>query len=120
MMTYSLAAEVLERIRFKDWVFFLGEDDGRLWVQVRYLEADVGGDSRDPGDLEIQHGRKWNVSRHATVSEFVQTCFKAVMTSMEHQAREHFQYRGAQVFGPHFDVEKLVKLCRTPECTDER
>lgn len=120
MMTYALAREVLDRVKFKDWLFHLAEEGPRLWLQVRYLEADVDGDPRNPEDLEIQHGRKWVVSRHATPSELVQTAFKAVMTSMEHQAREHFLYRGARVFGPHFDVEKLVALCRTPECTDER
>jgi hypothetical protein len=119
-MTFALAAELIGRIKFKDWMFFLGQDDDQLWVQVRYLEADVEGDPRDPNDLELQHGRKWLVSRHATPSEFVQTCFKAVVTSMEHQAREHFTYRGARIFGPHFDVEQLVKLCRSPECSDAR
>jgi hypothetical protein len=116
-MTFSLADETLRRVKFKDWTFFLAEEGERLWLQVRYLESDVEG---DPSTLEIQHGRKWVVSRHATPSELVQTAFKAVMTSMEHQAREHFTYRGARVFGPHFDVEQLVALCRTPECTDER
>lgn len=118
MMTFSLARETLDRIRFKDWVFFLAEEGERLWVQVRYLQADV--DTTDPADLEIQHGRKWVVSRHATPSELVQTAFKAVLTSMEHQAREHFTYRGARVFGPHFDVEQLVKLCRTGDHEDAR
>jgi hypothetical protein len=32
---------------------------------------------------------------------------------MEHRTREHFRYRGAAVFGPHFDVDALVELCRS-------
>jgi hypothetical protein len=116
VMTFSLARETLDRVRFRDWVFFLGEEGERLWLQVRYLEADVAG---DPSTLEIQHGRKWMVPRQATPSELVQTAFKAVATSMEHQAREHFTYRGARVFGPHFDVEQLVGLCRSRESNDE-
>lgn len=120
-MTIVEVEAILKRIQFKDWVFFVA-DQGYdvLWLQVRYLEADVDGDPRDPSDLEIQHGRKWLISKHATVSEVVQTAFKACVTSMEHQAREHFRYRGYRVFGPHFDVEALVALCRTPECLDER
>lgn len=117
MMTFSLARDTLDRVQFKDWTFYLAEEGERLWLQVRYLEADVEG---DPNTLEIQHGRKWVVSRHATPSELVQTAFKAVMTSMEHQAREHFTYRGARVFGPHFDVEQLVKLCRSGDHEDAR
>lgn len=117
MMSFPLAREILSRVAFKDWTFYLAEENDRLWIQVRYLEADV---DRDPSTLEIQHGRKWFVSRHATPSELVQTAFKAVATSMEHQAREHFTYRGARVFGPHFDVEQLVKLCHAGDHEDAR
>jgi hypothetical protein len=120
MMTFALAQELISRIKFKDWLFYLAQEDDRLWIQVRYLETDVDGNPHDANDLELQQGRKWLISRHATPSEFVQTCFKAVLTSMEHQAREHFTYRGARVFGPHFDVDQLVALCRTPECMDAR
>jgi hypothetical protein len=117
MLTYPLAREILDRVRFKDWIFHLEEGGGRLWLQVRYLEADVDG---EPAELEIQHGRKWMLSRHATPSELVQTALAAVLASTEHQAREHFTYRGARVYGPHFDVEQLYRLCRTAECTDAR
>lgn len=120
MLTYSLAREVLDRIKFKDWVFHLEEEGERLWVQVRYLEADVDG---EPADLEIQHGRKWLVSRHATPSELVQTVFKAILTSTEHQTREHFTYRGARVFGPHStsssctgSAARLSAPTRGPRC----
>jgi hypothetical protein len=55
-----------------------------------------------------------------TTSEIVQTAFKAVMTSQEHIAREFFTYRGKQVFGPHFDVEKLADLCESRRHLDVR
>lgn len=116
-MSFSLAREVLDRCKFEDYVFFLAEEGKRLWLQVRYLEPDVDGRTDEP---EIQHGRKWLISRHATPSELVQTAFKAVMTSMEHRAREHFLYRGERVFGPHFDVEQLVVLCRTRRHEERR
>lgn len=109
MLTFSLARETLDRVKFEDYTFFLAEHGERLYLQVRYLEPDVDGNTDAP---EIQHGRKWDVSRHATPSELVQTAFKAVLTSMEHRAREHFLYRGERVFGPHFDVEDLARLCR--------
>jgi hypothetical protein len=41
----------------------------------------------------------------------VQTAFKCVLTSIEHEAREQFTYSGARVFGPHFDVDALAQLC---------
>ena len=42
--------------------------------------------------------------------EIVQTAFKAVLTALEHEARENFTYRGHSIFDPHWDVEKLVEL----------
>jgi hypothetical protein len=50
-----------------------------------------------------------------TRSELVQTAFKAVLTSIEHEAREQFTYKGARVFGPHFDIEALVSACRASQ-----
>jgi hypothetical protein len=37
---------------------------------------------------------------------------KCLLTSAEHRIREHFLYRGERVFGPHYDVDALVELCR--------
>lgn len=41
-------------------------------------------------------------------NEIVTTAFKAVMTAMEHEVRENFRYRGASIFNPHMDPDKLV------------
>ena len=60
---------------------------------------------------EGQHGRKWRLSPHMTRSEIVQTAFMAVLTWEEHECRERFKYKGQRVFGPHFNVEALAKLC---------
>nr|WP_315206420.1 hypothetical protein [uncultured Albidiferax sp.] len=46
-----------------------------------------------------------------TPSEVVQTALKCVLTSLEHEARENFKYKGAPIFGPHFDVDDLAVLC---------
>ena len=79
-------------------------DDG-FYVQLRYLEPDIV-----TLEVEEQHARKWIVSRHACKSEVVQTVLKACLTSAEHMIREHFKYRGVAIFGPHFDVDRLVEL----------
>ncbi len=106
--------EIISRIKFKDRNFVVGwfedTDDGKpqLYLQLQYMDADV-----ETGEQKEQHGRKWHISRHATVSEIVQTALKAVLTSQEHIAREFFTYRGERVYGPHFDVEDLVELCKT-------
>jgi hypothetical protein len=30
---------------------------------------------------------------------------------MEHRTREAFKYKKARIFGPHFHVDDLVRLC---------
>ncbi|WP_293222251.1 hypothetical protein [Ottowia sp.] len=45
-------------------------------------------------------------------SELVQTALKCVLTSVEHETREQFRFRGQAIFGPHFNVEQLATLCK--------
>lgn len=54
--------------------------------------------------------RKWIISAYATKSEVVQTLLKAILTAIEHEAREQFTYKDRAIFGPHFDIEALVGL----------
>lgn len=53
-------------------------------------------------------GRRWSLSIHMTAGEIVQTAFKALLTAIEHEAREQFKYKGVAVLAPHFDVDALV------------
>ena len=65
-------------------------------------------------------GRKWFLSPHMTKSELVQTVFKAMLTYVEHEFRSGFTYKGRLIFGPHFNVDKLVELCDDPNCEELR
>lgn len=65
-------------------------------------------------------GRKWRLSVHMTDGEVVQTAFMALMTALEHEARERFKFCGATVFQPHFDIWKLVTLASDPNATAHR
>ncbi|KUZ70706.1 hypothetical protein WI40_14070 [Burkholderia ubonensis] len=102
--------ELLRDIRFLDYTFLVVQPvrGGSPYLQASYVEPDVV-----TGAPEAQSTRKWQLSLHMTKSEFVQTAFKCCLTSMEHRAREHFRYRGAAVYGPHFDVDALLSLCAT-------
>jgi hypothetical protein len=88
--------EVLGAIAYKDWAISLGHDDNRPYLQVAFHADGV-----------VHHGRKWFLSRHMTKSEVVQTALMAVLAAEEHEAREHFRYRGRAIFGPHFNVDVL-------------
>lgn len=61
------------------------------------------------------NGRWWRLSPHMTDSEIVATCFKAVITALEHEAREAFKFKGASVYDAHLDVHELVKLRQSPK-----
>lgn len=97
-------AAALEEVSFPGYRFRVGRIAG-AFLQVVYDEPDV-----ESGEPTKQHGRKWYVSGNATRGEIIQTAFKAVMTSHEHRVREHFTWRGARPFGPHFDLEQLAAL----------
>lgn len=55
-------------------------------------------------------GRKWRLSPHMTDGEIAQTALKAILTALEHEARERFLVDGVPVFDPHYDLDKLVAL----------
>ena len=107
-MTLSHMQAILADVSFKDHEFLIEPSDDGFHIQLRCEEEDVY-----TGVRCVQTGRKWHVSRCARRSEVVQTAFKAVLTWQEHEAREHFRYRGAQVFGPHFNVDRLTELWRS-------
>jgi hypothetical protein len=99
--------DVITHVRYPEYTFLIGPVHGGVALRASYKERDVLS-----GKMSEQLTRKWLLSPYMTNSEIVQTAFKCILTSMEHRAREHFQYKGQRIFGPHFDVEDLVVLCR--------
>jgi len=105
MMTDTQAKTILQAVQFPGYTFNLHGD----FFTVTYLQASFMAPCNDHGGAPTeQKTRKWLLSAHMTRSELVQTAFKCVLTSLEHEAREQFTYKGAPIFGPHFDVDSLV------------
>lgn len=88
--------------------------------QVLLRVGDPNGTDNVSGAPLAWKGRKWLLSKHMTDGEIVQTTFLALMTAIEHEAREQFFYKGEAVFDPHYDIEKLVELHRRPDALKER
>lgn len=108
-MDRPTAQAILAQIAFPGYAF---EVDGDF-AHATYLQASfLAPCTVTPDQPVAQKTRKWVLSSHMTRSELVQTAFKCVLTSVEHEARELFRYRGTAVFGPHFDVEQLHELCK--------
>lgn len=106
---------ILKEITFEGYTWEVRVAHGGVVVYGLYDEADIY-----TGEIERQQTRKWLISPYMTNSEIVQTVFKLCATSMEHRLREHFTYKNARVFGPHFDIEDLVQLCKDRENAGSR
>lgn len=105
-MDLDQMVEILSAISCPPYTFEIVDCSTYLYLQAWYEDADV-----DTGEKSHQKTRKWLLSRHMVRSELVQTAMKCALTSAEHRIREHFRYRGEQVYGPHFDVDALHTLC---------
>lgn len=114
MQDVSSIYAVLSRISFPDFKFVVKTDKG-LYLQIECLgKCNVTGNSYE------WKSRKWVLSYYMTNGEIVQTAFKAVLTAIEHEARENFRYRGVSIFDPHYDIEKLVELHQAGTALKER
>jgi hypothetical protein len=114
MQTIHSVREILSRITFPNFTFQVFYNPGL------YLQIESADKNNVTGEDYVWRSRKWQLSQHMTDSEIVQTAFKAVLTALEHEAREQFLYRGVSVFDPHYDVERLVELRRDPASISER
>lgn len=74
----------------------------------------------ETGENWAWNGRWWRLSTHMTDSEIVGTAFKAVLTALEHEARESFKFEGAAVYGPHLDIHALKALAQDRSQLDVR
>lgn len=111
-MNLTEAKQILGDVKFPGYTFRIS---GAFDIhQPTYLQGVFLAPCNDePNVTRPQHTRKWLLSQHMTRSELVQTAFKCALTSIEHEAREQFTYKGARIFGPHFNVEALVSVCHS-------
>lgn len=107
--------EIVDRIHYRNWRLAIREDGSRLYLQVQF-DAPCAA----TGHVLRQHGRKWMLSPHMTVTEVVRTAFKACLAAEEHECQENFRYRGVPIFSPHLDVELLAEMWRGVDPIDVR
>lgn len=95
-MTLDELKSIVKEIEYRDWFIKVAEDGESLYIQLIF-----------DADGHKQRGRKWRISKHMIKDEIVYTVMKAALTAEEHEAREHFRYRGRRIFGPHIGVDAL-------------
>lgn len=98
---------VIDDCKYPGYFFTVTADArGATYLQAAYWEPDTV-----TSRMERQLTRRWFLSPEMTRSEITQTAFKCIITSHEHRVREWFKYRGNPIFGPHFNVDVLWKMC---------
>ena len=98
LVTRRRAAMTEERVR----VLLADISCGELRFAVEGMRLRV---ERDGGWT----GRWWLVEPGASESDVIRTAFKAAITWEEHELRERFLYKGAAVFGPHYEIDRLIR-----------
>lgn len=97
------------------WHIIIEDDQFEVFLRVK-----AEGSDNFTGECMSWKGRHWRLSSHMVDGEIVQTAFLALMTAVEHEMRELFLYKGVALFGPHFDIDKLVELGSKPESVKVR
>lgn len=94
-------------------VFREGEAVGTYHHAGHYLRVSCpeGSCNLTAADLPWK-GRKWRLSRHMTDMEFVLTAFKAILTALEHEAREVFKVDGVALLDSHLDLERSLAFMK--------
>lgn len=105
-LTLEMVRSILEEIHYKHHQFNVEETLNGFHLYTQCIDED----NDHPGETRLMFGRKWFIDKDANRSAVVRTALKAVLTWEEHEAREHFTYRGAQVFDPHLDADRLVEV----------
>lgn len=94
----------LSNIEYRDFKFSIEAIDADTFtVCINRVETD-----HVSGELKLFQGRRWFVHSDMDKSDLVRTCFAAVLAWQEHEIREEFTYKGADIFNPHFDVDVLA------------
>jgi hypothetical protein len=119
------AQSIVNNITFPGLAILLDGEDVGCRFGVHHVEVHLRvhcheGVCNVSGAPKPWSGRKWRLSVHMTDGEIVQTAWLAVVTALEHEAREQFKYKGEAVFDPHYDIDKLVALRRSADSIKER
>jgi hypothetical protein len=96
-----------DNISYKDWEFVIREKNGVPYLQIQFNAPD-----NFSGKHERQYCRKWMLSEFMTVTELVETAYKAVRMAEEHELRESFKYKGHAIFNSHIYVGHLLEILK--------
>lgn len=111
-------ANLISRCKFPEHHFEIAQQEGGRWFLRMRLPQKA--DAREAPTAQWWNGRWFRLSPHMTDGEIVQTAFLAVLTFLEHEAREAFTFDGEAVMGPHLDIHELVRLHKEGKAVQAR
>ena len=115
-MTITRLRALTKDIQFRDWSFRCEEAGPSpvygFFLRVLLLAPDASVSDTAREELTWK-GRRWHISQYAIDEEVVQTALKAVLTALEHEAREDFKYCGRAIYGPHQSLGQLLIASET-------
>ncbi len=98
---------IIEDIKYKDWKINVEERADCFTIKVTFMAEDI-----HTGKEELQHCRKWFISKHACRAEIVRTAYKAVVAAETHEVDENFKFRSVRVYSPHNDPDDIVDVTK--------
>ncbi len=115
-MTMCEVYELVGCVNYPGYTFRAGYNLTAGGKEIRYIYVEYDEPDVDTNVNETQHGRKWQLENEWTAQQIIQTCLKALLTSLEHRAREHFTYKGRAIFQPHMTLEALMSIAPERKC----
>jgi len=102
------AKATLAEVRYLDWNFgYVDTPFPRVTVTSRMPDTN-------------QPGKDFTVTRYAVVEgDVVEAAYRAVMDLQDHEAREHFFYRGKRVFNSHLEQDETAGPILKPGYLDD-
>ena len=105
-----------------NYLLFVDEDNGGIFIQVGIIGVDNYLNRQSQGNLKIVYGRRWRVEPLLPSSEIIQTAFLALMKAREHEVRELIKYNDnnkvTTPFSCHHDLP-LMAMSRKTDTNDE-
>ena len=100
--------KIIDQITYKKgWQVKLFDNLERSYIQLH-----VDGICSISGKAVFWVSGKRFLSKHMTNQEVVGTVFSLIKEAEEHEMREFFRYKGASIFNPHLDPNKLAEFAR--------
>lgn len=89
--------------------FVTGSDGDLLTIKIR-RDDDVCHVTKQPG--YSWEGRRWIIEDHYDESHVLRAAWACFISTMEHELREQFVYKGKLPFEAHFDIADVMARAR--------